>query len=264
MSDVATVTIATPDGPMRAFAAGPPARGGPDGPAAKARGGIVVIHQAGGLGPQIADTVARLAAEGYQAVGPDFFHRKNIPADFNPMREFGGDLEKFSLWLEGDDHILPDLDAALDSLRDQGLPDSRLGVVGYSWGGRAAFLAAARRHLGAAVSYYGTGIYFKNFGSNAALPALGEDIPTLRTPWLGLFGEHDPLSPPAELDALAAALPRAPVATELVRYPAGHAFDVDMGPAAPPGFPPPNPEVTAAAWARFLGWLDTHIGGSPT
>jgi carboxymethylenebutenolidase len=258
VSDVATVTIATQDGPMRAFTAGPP------GPPGQARGGIVVVHQAGGLSPQISDTVARLAAEGYHAVGPDFFHRKNMPADFNPMREFGGDLEKFSLWLEGDDHILPDLDAALGSLSDQGIPDSRLGVVGYSWGGRAAFLAAARRGLGAAVSYYGTGIYFKNFGSNLALPALGEDIPTLRTPWLGLFGEHDPLSPPAELDALEAALPQAPVATELVRYPAGHAFDVDMGPAAPPGFPPPNPEVTAAAWARCLGWLDTHIGGSRT
>ena len=135
--------------------------------------------------------------------------------------------------------------------------------MGYSWGGRAAFLAAARRGLGAAVSYYGTGIYLKNFGSNLALPALGEEIPTLRTPWLGLFGDHDPLSPRAELDALEAALPRAPVFTEMVRYPAGHAFDVDLGPAAPPGFPPPNPEVTAAAWARCRGWLDTYIGAPP-
>jgi carboxymethylenebutenolidase len=256
MSDVATVTIATPDGPMRAFAAGPP---GPPGPPGQARGGIVVIHQAGGLSPQISDTVARLAAEGYHAVGPDFFHRKNIAADFNPMREFGGDLGKFSLWLEGDDHILPDLDAALDSLRDKGLPDSRLGVVGYSWGGRAAFLAAARRGLGAAVTYYGNGIYVKSFGANLALPALGGEIPTLRTPWLGLYGEHDPMAPPAELDAIEAALPRAPVAAELARYPAGHAFDVDMDPATPPGFAPPNPEVAAAAWARCRGWLDAHL-----
>jgi carboxymethylenebutenolidase len=253
VSDVATVTIATPDGPMRAFTASPPDSAG------QARG-IVVIHQAGGLSPQIFDTVARLAAEGYHAVGPDFFHRKNIPADFNPMREFGGDLEKFSLWLEGDDHILPDLDAALGSLRDQGIPDSRLGVIGYSWGGRAAFLAAARRSLGAAVTYYGNGIYVKSFGANPALLALGGDIPTLRTPWLGLYGEHDPMAPPAELDALEAALPRAPVAAELARYPAGHEFDVDMGPARPPGFAPPNPEVAAAAWARCLGWLDAHLG----
>ena len=54
--------------------------------------------------------------------------------------------------------MLADVDATIAHLEAQGFERSRIGIVGFCFGGRVTFLVAARRALGAAVGFYGGGI----------------------------------------------------------------------------------------------------------
>ena len=65
-------------------------------------------------------------------------------------------------------------------------------------GGSVTFLAAARRALGAAVTFYGGGVAEGRFG----MPPLVELAPGLKTPWLGLFGDEDQGIPVDQVEAL--------------------------------------------------------------
>ncbi len=125
-----------------------------------------------------------------------------------------------------------------------------IGLVGFCFGGRVAFLAAARRAFGASVGFYGGGIVTARFPQ---FPPLVGESPTLQTPWLGLFGDEDGGIPIEDVEALRVALEAAPVPTEIVRYPgAEHGFFCDERPAY-------NAAASADAWPRTLAWFDEHL-----
>ena len=169
----------------------------------------MVVHEAFGVTDHIADVVRRAAAEGYHAVAPDLFHRGG--GGVAPY----GDLQAAASYFQGmagDDGILADMDAALDHLRGQGFSDDRIGVLGFCFGGRVSFLTGARRALGAAVTLYGGGIMKAN--PFLPFPALVDDVATMRTPWLGMYGTADQGIPQDEVDALEQQTADAPVETE--------------------------------------------------
>jgi carboxymethylenebutenolidase len=235
----ATVTLTTPDGPMDCYEATP------DG---AARGAVVVVQEAFGVNEHIQDVTRRFATAGYHAVAPALFHRAGGgTAEYG---DFGAVIPLF----EGvtDDGALVDVDAAVAHLHRAGFADRGIAVVGFCFGGRASFLVAARRALGAAVGFYGGGIV--TAGALGFAP-LVDEAATLRTPWLGLFGDEDASIPVADVETLRARLAEAPVAAEVVRYPgARHGFHCDR-----------RPDDFAAdsardAWARTLTWLDAHLG----
>src|SRR6185503_15234683 len=122
-----------------------------------------------------------------------------------------------------DEGILADVDAALTHLHDAGFDDHQIGVVGFCFGGRATFLVALRRQLGAAVGFYGGGIVTQRFPQ---FPSLVDEATTMQTPWLGLFGDRDESIPVEDVERIRDVLDeQAPVATHVVRYPdAGHGF----------------------------------------
>ena len=125
-----------------------------------------------------------------------------------------------------------------------------IGVVGFCFGGRVTFLAAARRAFGAAVGFYGGGLVTPRFPQ---FPALVGEASTLQTPWLGLFGDEDGSIPVEDVETLRTALGAAPVPTEVVRYPgAEHGFFCDERPSY-------NGEASADAWVRTLDWFDRHL-----
>ncbi|WP_216896767.1 dienelactone hydrolase family protein [Nocardia alni] len=197
---------------------------------------MIVLHQAPGYSPQIASWLTRLADHGYLAVAPMLLHRHGVE-HVNPMQRFAGDLTAFAAWLPGDEDVLADVDSTLGFLGAAGIAVGKTGILGFSYGGRAAYLSAAERPLGAAITFYGNGIQRKSFHGNDRIPALTDRMKSLRTPWLGLYGDQDPLLTEGELDEWQAQLPDAPVTAELIRYPeAGHAFDVIESPV--PGMPP--------------------------
>jgi len=223
-------------------------------PHSRAAGAVVVLHQAAGYAPQIESWLIRLSERGYLAVAPLLLHRHGVES-VDPMERFGGDLTAFSRFLPGDAEVLADTAATLEYVGTEGISPEHTGILGFSYGGRAAYLIATEHALGGAVTYYGNGIHRESFEGNAEIPALAGKVKSLRTPWLGLYGDEDFLLGEGELDEWQAQLPDAPVAAELVRYPAaGHAFDVDQpfGPGMPSPYVAEAAEDAAARTLRFF------------
>jgi carboxymethylenebutenolidase len=231
--------VETADGDMRLYEAAPD--GAP-------KGAVVVIQEAFGVNSHIEDVTRRAADAGYHAVAPDMFHRSG-PGSVVEYGDFANVLPHFQR-LGDDAAILTDVDAALSHLRTCGFADSRIAIVGFCFGGRVTFLVALRRALGAAVGFYGGGIVTGRFPQ---FPALIDEAATLRTPWLGLFGDEDGSIPVDDVEKLRAALVAAPVATEIVRYGgAGHGFHCDQRADF-------RPDDAADAWQRTLAWFARHL-----
>ena len=122
----------------------------PDGPPT---GGIVVIQEAFGVNDHIEDVARRLAADGWLAVAPHLFHRSGDPKlGYGDMSVVMPHMQALTA-----DGVLADVDAALDQLARAGIPPERIGVVGFCLGGTVTLVTAARRDVGAAVTFYGDG-----------------------------------------------------------------------------------------------------------
>lgn len=237
MTTEAEITIETVDGPMPAHEASPETA---------ARGGIVVIQEAFGITSHIQHITRRLADAGWYAVAPALFHRQGSPVlaydDYDAVMPLFGQLSAEGLTV--------DLNAALDHLEARDFARSHIGVVGFCMGGTVTFYAASLRPLGAAVTFYGSGVLEGRFG----LPSLVASAANLQTPWLGLYGDLDKGIPVTQVEQLRTAAESAPVPTEIVRYPdADHGFNCDDRPAVY------NPAAAADAWTRTLAWFDRHL-----
>ena len=232
-----TESLATVDGPMDCYVAEP--RHEP-------RGGVIVIQEAFGVNAHIEDVTRRFAAVGYVGVAPHLFHRAG--GGTAPY----GDFAKVIPLFEGlsDEGLLSDVGAARDRLRDAGIADDETGIVGFCFGGRVSFLVALELALGAAVGFYGGGIVTPRFPQ---FPGLADRVAELKTPWLGLFGDADESIPVDDVERLRVELQRAPVATDIVRYPdARHGFHCDVRDSY-------DEQAAKDAWARTLAWFDHHL-----
>lgn len=238
----ADATIQTDDGPMPVHVAIP--SGTP-------KGGVVVLQEAFGVTMHIQDVTRRFAREGWHAVAPALYHREGSTV-------VGYDHLDDAMALVGSltaGGLTNDLLAVFGSLEASGFPEERTGVVGFCMGGSIALYAGTLRPLGAAVTFYGGGVVTGRFG----LPALVDIAPTLVTPWLGLYGDEDQSIPVGDVESLREQAAKAPVGTEIVRYPdAGHGFHCD---ARPGSF---APGAAADAWRRTLEWLDRHVAPAPS
>jgi carboxymethylenebutenolidase len=231
------ITVETRDGPMRVYEAVPDA----------ATAAVVVIQEAFGVNGHIEDVTRRFADAGYHAVAPDLFHRA------------GGGTAEYGDWdavmklfgsVSGDADVLADVDATLAHLRDAGFTDEHIGIVGFCFGGRVTFMVSLQRALGAGVGFYGGGIVTARFPQ---FPPLVERSASLRTPWLGLFGDEDASIPVEDVEQIRRALRAAPVDTDVVRYPgARHGFHCDVRPDF-------HPEAAADAWKRTLEWFGARL-----
>jgi carboxymethylenebutenolidase len=232
-----TVNLATSDGEMALYDVEPEGA---------ALGAVIVLQEAFGVNDHIEDVTRRFAGAGYRAVAPHLFHRSGDPAlDY-------GNFEKIMPHMQAltEAGLLEDLDVALAYLADAGFAPLSVAVVGFCMGGSVVFLAAARRALGAAVTFYGGGVAEGRFG----MPPLADMAPGLQTPWLGLFGDQDKGIPVDQVEALRTAAATAPVATEIVRYPeADHGFHCD---GRPDSYHQPSAED---GWRRTLDWFGRHL-----
>jgi carboxymethylenebutenolidase len=189
----------------------------------------------------------RFADAGYHAVAPDLFHRA------------GGGTAEYGDWdaviklfgsVSGDADVLADIDATLAHLHEAGFTDEHVGIVGFCFGGRVTFMVSLQRALGAGVGFYGGGIVTARFPQ---FPPLVERSASLRTPWLGLFGDEDASIPVEDVEQIRRALHAAPVDTDVVRYPgAHHGFHCDVRADF-------HPEAAADAWKRTLEWFGARL-----
>lgn len=215
-------------------------------PEGDALGAVIVIQEAFGLNDHIKDVTRRVARAGYHAAAPGLFHRSG--GGIAPYDDFSKVLPLF----EGltDEGFLIDLDAARRHLKAADWRDSHIGAVGFCMGGRVSFLLAARRSLGAVVGFYGGGIVNPR---RKQFPALVGEAASLKSPWLGLFGDLDQSIPVSDVEQLKIAVQAAPVPTEIVRYAdSGHGFFCNDREDY-------NEEAAVDSWRRTLEWFQKHL-----
>ncbi|MCU1321118.1 MAG: Carboxymethylenebutenolidase [Acidobacteriaceae bacterium] len=198
-------------------------------PAQPTHTGIVVIQEIFGVNPHIRRVTDGFAKEGFLAIAPALFDRVEPGVELPYTAESGRKGYAYVTALD-QKKTIEDIDAAIAYLRAQpGI--TKIGVVGFCWGGTLAFLANTRLNIDASVSYYGGGIQFYL-----------EEKP--KAPSIYHFGEQDDHIKPDVWDAVRAALPDAPLYT----YDAGHGFNCD----ARESF---NPKASAEAMTRTLAFL---------
>lgn len=170
------------------------------------RGGLVVLQEIFGVNAHMRSVVDRFAAAGFVALAPAVFDL------VEPGVELGYDQDGFAKGRElvnamDIGQAIDVVSSAAEVLRGEGL---KVGVVGYCWGGFAAFLANTRLGL-PAVSYYG------------ARTIAFIDEP-LRAPMMFHFGGKDASISAADIETHRQKHPEATVHV----YPAGHAFNRDV------------------------------------
>ncbi|MGW2664617.1 dienelactone hydrolase family protein [Nocardia tengchongensis] len=206
-------------------------------PEGHTRGGIVVLHESREFTEPLLELMRALADDGWTVLAPDLFHRPvNGSVD---ECVFGEDL-------------FADFDACFEWLTRHGVFRDCIGVLGFDSAGTAAALVATNRRVGAAVSVAARGIETPISPQAVTLLAAA---PAFQAPWLGLFGEDDPLTPPDQVDRLREAAARADVATLVVTYPGLH-HRPDH-----PGFDPSALEDVSVldAQTRIYEWFDSHL-----
>lgn len=214
-------------------------------PSGSAKGGVVVIQEAFGVNDHIVDVCERVAAAGWVAVAPHLYHRDGDPKfGYDNVPQVMPHMQ--ALTIPG---LLEDVDAALATIAAAGFAAKQAGIVGFCLGGSVSLLTAARRPIGAAVTFYGGGVTQARW----ELPVLVDEAPNLQAPWLGLYGDEDAGIPVEQVEELRTAAARSGQVTEIVRYPhAGHGFNCDQRDAF-------HPESAADAWARTLAWFDRWL-----
>jgi len=158
--------------------------------------GLIVIQEAFGVNSQIRGVTARYAEQGFVAIAPDVFHRAAPGFEISTL-----DFERIMPLIKSltTESLIADSRAAYDWLVAQ--PDvdrSKIAIVGFCLGGRAAYLANSELPLAASVAYYGGGI-----------AGLLDRAPRLHGPQLFFWGGKDANITPehtrAAVDALRAA-----------------------------------------------------------
>ena len=112
-------------------------------------GAVVVIHENRGLNPHIKDVARRIAAEGFLTLAPDMLTGMGgTPSDEDKAREMIGKLDR--------EQTIAGLTAAVPYLMARSDASSRVGCVGFCWGGAMANqMAVHSPGLASAVAYYG-------------------------------------------------------------------------------------------------------------
>jgi carboxymethylenebutenolidase len=172
-------------------------------PQGEPRGAVVVVQEIFGVNSHIRRVAEQYAAEGYLAIAPAMFDRqvKGVEMGYDPASIQQGIAYMVKADTAG---VIADVNAAIDAVRHAG----RVGIVGYCWGGRVAYLAACHTDIAAGVAYYGGG-----------LPQLLGETP--RSPMMFHFGERDSHIPLTDVDAVRQAYPQGTYHL----YPAGHGFN---------------------------------------
>jgi carboxymethylenebutenolidase len=186
-------------------------------PAAPAPTGVIVAHELFGVNPDIRGVADDLAAAGFLAIAPEFYHRDAPPGRWLE-RDDAGRQEGFGyLHKLGREQALADVAAAMSWLTAQpGI--ERTAVIGFSAGGHLAYLAACRLPVTATAVLYGGWLTGTDIPLSQPTPTLAE-TPGITGRILYLVGEEDALIDAGQREQIRAALAAAGADHELVSYP---------------------------------------------
>ena len=203
--------------------------------------GVVILPDVRGLYRFYEELALRFAERGYHAIAIDYFGR-TAGADKR------GDEFEYMPHVEQTTHAGLQVDVAAAVARLRGVGCDSIFTVGFCFGGRNSWLAAASGHgLAGAVGFYGR----PGEGRPLDSPGPTEHARELEAPILALQGGDDPGIPAEDSRAFDEALEAAGVEHEVVVYP-----------GAPHSFFDREQEDFAAesedAWNRVLAFLDRY------
>ena len=216
-----------------------------------ARGGVVVVHHMPGFDRATKEIVRRFAELGYDALCPNLHWREApgaAPDDAAAAVRARGGVP--------DERLIGDVAGAVAYLRSLPTSNGKVGVIGYCSGGRQAVLAGCNLDVDAVVDCYGAFVVgTPPEGMPMRVTNLVDQLPNLRAPVLGLFGNDDSHPSPEQVTELGEILTANGTPHEFHRYDdAGHAFfAVDR----------PSYRVAAAndGWERIAAFYERHLGG---
>jgi carboxymethylenebutenolidase len=214
------------------------------------RGGVVVIHHMPGYDRASKEIARRFAELGYDAICPNLYSREApgaSPDDAAAVGRANGGVP--------DDRLVGDAAAAAAYLRALPTSNGKVGVIGFCSGGRQSVLVGCTVDVDAAVDCYGAFVVGTvPEGIPMKVTNLVDQLPQLRAPLLGLFGDQDSHPSPEQVAELGRILTENGKDFQFHTYEgAGHAFfAVDR----------PSYNVAAAAdgWERISEFYGKHLG----
>ena len=199
---------------------------------------VIMIHENRGLNDNIKDTADILAKQGYVVLAVDLFQGQ-VTADPNQARELSSSVRNNpGIAIENMKSAI----AYLSSL--QNVNGSRIASIGWCFGGGQSLQLALNSEdhpLAATIIYYGQVVNDTN------------EIPKIKWPVLGIFGDQDQSISINSVKAFEQALNETGVTNEIYIYPGvGHAF-------ANPSNDNYAPQETADAWKKTLAFLKKYV-----
>jgi len=199
------------------------------------KGVLLVIHENRGLTPHFFDLVGRFAKEGYSALCVDLLSAQGGTASLEDPAAAPTTLANTP-----PEQLVADLQAGIDEL-ERRVPDAKVGVVGFCFGGGMTWnlLQAGEQRLAAAVPFYGPAPENPDFSHAKAAV-------------LAIYGEQDERVN-ASRDRAETALKAAGLTYQIRTFAgAGHAFFNDTGPRY-------NAEAAQQAYRQVLDWYAQHL-----
>jgi dienelactone hydrolase len=199
--------------------------------------GVLIVHDAGGLGEHIKDKARRLAGLGYTAFALDLWGGgETVPNGLERIMALGGDLPRWRGLLT----------AGLQVLAAQPQADaSKLAAIGYCFGGTSVYeLARTGADLRGVVGFH-----------SGLAPSSGE-AKNIKGKVLTLIGADDPLIPPPARLAFEEELRAAGVDWQMTLYGGvGHSFTHPGMDGSRPGFKY-DAQADARSWAEMRRFFE--------
>jgi carboxymethylenebutenolidase len=195
-----------------------------------------VLHAWWGLTPVFTDVCDRLAAEGFVALAPGLYPDGATTDSIAEAEKLVDAHDRTRETVEG---IILASEYHLRQL--PAVTSDQIGVVGFSMGAWWALRLSQLRpdHVGAAVTFYGTG---------------GGDFSAAQAAYQGHFAEQDDFEPLEEVRTLEESIRAAGREVEFYTYPnTGHWFFEANRPDAY------NAEAATLAWDRMIAFLRAQL-----
>jgi carboxymethylenebutenolidase len=209
---------------------------------------ILVVQEIFGVHEHIKDMCRRYAKQGYYAIAPEMFARQG---DVSKLTDIPTILSTVVSKV-ADAQVTGDLDAALAFAKASGHANAaKVGLVGYCWGGRTAWVYANHNpQLKAAVAYYGLleGLKDGNLRTQDPIDFAGN----IKVPVLGLYSGIDAFVKQETIAKMRGLINKGGSGSEIVVFPnVDHGFNADYRPTY---------DKAAATYAQKLAndWFKKH------